>query len=389
MDENGSKNQGGRSAFAQRLAAMSERQTAGKKVGEILQETNEGLMYSDLFFRTIAEGDTLGIALFRGIYGYTPQKAAQEWFKRSWQEWKETILLLAIGHSETAKKAHEEHKPLKEVLALAEPNASETAKKAGEIVATVETFEENPLVLATLGEVLTAIGRPSRQIYSAAQLTAFLGELTVKDLAIRSADKPGWRKAFEWERAWYTRTNTQKARVAWPFVLRALGRVRRFLKVQGNVFPRIQELIDQATIPSNPEEQNLNRLLQRVTDVGSMVVFDPASQVRNKEGGTYDPAGLFAILIARPSAGSSTLSLMGVVADAPLPSVMHEGIYELPPLAVHLQVDGELEIGFNIQNRLAQDEFDAVMRIQHLLRQWLKQEGRFQMPALPATTSAR
>lgn len=367
VNQKGPGSTGGRSAFGQRLAAISDRRKEGegKSVREILQETNEGLLYSDDFFRAIAEGDALGIAMFRNVYGHTPQKAAQEWFNRPWDAWKETIGSLSTGESDTAKKA-------------------------AEIVATVEVFQENPLLLAMFGEILGNIGRPSRQIYSETQFTAFLNELVVKGLAVRSADQPGHRKAFKWDGAWYTRASTQKAKVAWPFVLRALGRVRRLQKVQGSVFPRIQDLLDQATIPSNPEEQNLNRLLQRVTDVGSMVVFDPESTIWNKETRQGDPAGLLAILIERPAIGSSTLYLMGVVADQPLaPAMMQESGYELPPLAVNVQIDAELEIGFNIQNKLERDEFDAVMRIQHLLRQWLKQEGKFRMPALPSPTSQR
>lgn len=358
-------------SFRDRLkAAKKVSESSGKGVGEILSEAHETLLASRDFFQAIAEGDALGIALFRGVYSYSPQQAAKAWFARSWNEWKQQIEALISKDGDPSKE-------------------NDTSKKARGILAILNVFEDNPVAAQTLGQVLSEIGRPSRSVHSANQFTAFLTDLAVKGLAIRSSDKPGYRKAFQWEGAYYTRTNVLKAKIAWPFVLKTLGRVRSFLKMQANVLPRIQELLSQATLSSDPEEQNLQRLLQRVTD-GSMVVLDPESQIRNKETGTYDPAGLLAILIARLDAGSSTLCLMGVVTDQPFPSCMTEaGTYELPPLAVHQQVDGELEIGFQIQNRLPEDEFAAVMRIQHLLRQGLRQEGRFRMPALPAPTSAR
>lgn len=368
-----------RTSFRDRLAAAKKVSEGTERgVGEILSEAHETLLASREFFQAIADGDALGIALFRGVYGYSPQQAPKEWFARSWKEWRETIQSLV---SKDIDPSREDYDPSKE---------NDTSKKARGILAMVNVFEDNPVAAQTLGQVLSEIGRPSRSVHSANQFTAFLTDLAVKGLAIRSSDKPGYRKAFQWEGAYYTRTNVLKAKIAWPFVLKTLGRVRSFLKMQANVLPRIQELLNQATLSSDPEEQNLQRLLQRVTDEGSMVVLDPESQIRNKETGTYDPAGLLAILIERPDAGSSTLCLMGVVTDQPFPSCMTEaGTYELPPLAVHQQVDGELEIGFQIQNRLPEDEFAAVMRIQHLLRQGLRQEGRFRMPALPAPTSAR
>jgi len=185
---------------------------------------------------------------------------------------------------------------------------------------------------------------------------------------------PGWRKSFQWQNRYYTATSLLKARLAWPFVVKALGRVRAYTQVQKEVMPRIQPLLDQATLENNPEEQQLHKLLTFQDQVGTMVIWDANLRMGEEE------IGLLAVLIGRMVPASSFV-LEGWVADQPL-SLPSEEAYELPTLLVYERpVDSGLEVGFQ-QAQLSKKEGDSIRKIQRLIRRWLGLEGKFRIPAL-------
>lgn len=343
--------QGPRSPLAQRLAALGQRQVEGKTVGELLTEAQESLVYSPTFRRAIGECDALGIAYLRNILGYPLPKATREWFA----------------------------KPLAEQIGYLIPIASgnEVARQALEVI---QAFRENDLLFQTLLTVVDEIGRPSRGINSEAQFSGFIENLAIKGLARKTQSAPGWQKAFKWGNMYYSPPSLVKARLAWPFVVQALLRVRRYAQLRAEVIPRIQALLDQATLENDPEEQTLYQLISFPERAGSLVIWDSRSRIGQ------DDAGLLAVLIGRLVA-SSNLLILGWEADRPL-SLPKEETYELPPLLVPDGLELGWDVGFaQTQTRLPKDEHFAIMRVQWLIRFWLRQEGKFRILALKESES--
>lgn len=348
--------------FAERIAAIKERQTqtGGKSAATVLSEAQEGLLYSRDFFNAIGEADTLGIAYLRNTLGYPPAKATRGWYAKPWQYQVDEITSLANAGDETAKR----------------------------ILETVQLFTENALLAQTLQTVIDEIGRPSRMIYNETQFNGLLGDLVQKGLALELPAPPGWRKSFKMKRVmdgkeknlYYTATSIVKARISWPFVLKALGRVRAFAKTQQEVLSKIEPLMEGATLGSNPEEQTLQQLLTFTDKVGFILIWDDRTRIW--KNGKPEDAGLLATLIGRHQPNSN-LILSGWIAnnDNPLALPANED-YELPPLMASTRLDMGLEIGFQ-QARLKKDEWESVMRIQHLIRRWMTLEGKFQVRALP------
>lgn len=347
------------SNFGKRLEEMKKRQeeSGTPTIADVLTEAKEGILYSQDFFKAMTEIDTLGIAYLRNMLGYSPSKAAEAWYKKPWKDQVE-----AVSQNPAAKGAIE----------------------------TVQLFSGNDLLGQTLQTVIDEVGRPARRVVSGSQLAKLLGELHMEGLALELDHPPGFRKAFKLGSKWYTSTSVQKARIAWPFVLRALGRVRAFERVQGEIIPKIQPLLDLATLDSNPEEQNLNKILTFPDHTGGMIIWDADTKVRTKNEGEEkeEPAGLLAVHIGRLMTGSD-LVLQGWVADKPL-SLPKDECYELPHLTVLEKFGGkELEVGFDTTGKkLPKEDFNSILRIQRLIRYWLRQEGRFQMPALKAPVAA-
>lgn len=137
--------------------------------------------------------------------------------------------------------------------------------------------------------------------------------------------------------------------------------------------PRIQPLLDQATLENNPEEQQLHKLLTFQDQVGMMVIWDANLLMGEEE------IGLLAVLIGRMVPASSFV-LGGWIADQPL-SLPNEEAYELPTLLVYERPDSGLEVGFQ-QAQLSKEEWDSVRKIQRLIRRRLGLEGKFRIPAL-------
>lgn len=330
------------SSLGERLATLREQRAQGKNVGQILNEAQEGLLYSKEFFGAVADTDTLGIAYLRNVLGYPLPKAVATWYEKSWKD--QLASIIGLG-DEVAKRALE----------------------------TFRLFQENELLWQTLQVVVDEIGRPSRRIYNDAQFNGFLRDLVFKGLAMELKAPPGWRKAFHWRDKYYTATSLLKARLAWPFVVKALGRVRVYTAVQKEAMPRIQPLLEQATLENDPEEQQLHKLLTFPDKVGTMVIWDANLLVGKEE------IGLLAVLIGRMAPASSFV-LGGWVADQPL-SLPKEEAYELPSLLVYERPDGGLEVGFQ-QSKLPKEERGSIRKIQRLIRRWLSQEGKFRIPAL-------
>jgi len=341
--EHMAEKQEGKSSLGKRLAVLREQRAQGKSVGQILNEAQEGLLYSKEFFGAVADTDTLGIAYLRNVLGYPLPKAAAVWYGKPW---KDQLASIAGLGDEVVKRALE----------------------------TFQLFQENELLWQILQVVVDEIGRPSRRIYSDAQFNGFLRDLVFKGLAMELEVPPGWRKSFQWQNRYYTATSLLKARLAWPFVVKALGRVRAYTQVQKEVMPRIQPLLDQATLENNPEEQQLHKLLTFQDQVGTMVIWDANLRMGEEE------IGLLAVLIGRMVPASSFV-LEGWVADQPL-SLPSEEAYELPTLLVYERpVDSGLEVGFQ-QAQLSKKEGDSIRKIQRLIRRWLGLEGKFRIPAL-------
>jgi len=335
--------QEGQSTFGQRLTALREQRVQGKTAGQLLSEAQEGLLYSKDFFGAVADTDMLGIAYLRNILGYPLPKAIASWYARPW----------------------------KEQLASISGLGDEVAKRAFD---TFQIFQENPLLWQTLQTVVDEIGRPSRRLYSETQFNGFLRDLVFKGLAMELGAPPGWRKAFYWQDKYFTATSLLKARLAWPFVVKALGRVRAYTRVQKEVMPRIQPLLDQATLENDPEEQQLHRLLTFPGRVGTMVIWDAKLRMGEEE------IGLLAVLIGRMVPNSSIV-LGGWVSDQPL-SLPSEEAYELPGLLIYERpADNGLEVGFQ-QTRLSKEEWNSIQKVQRLIRRWIGLEGRFRIPAL-------
>lgn len=335
--------QEGKSSLRERLAVIREQRAQGKSVGQVINEAHEGLLYSKEFFGAVADTDTLGIAYLRNVLGYPLPKAVERWYGKPW---KDQLASIAGLGDEVAKRALE----------------------------TFQVFQENELLWQTLQIVVDEIGRPSKKIYSDAQFNGFLRDLVFKGLAMELGVPPGWRKAFHWQDKYYTATSLLKARLAWPFVVKALGRVRAYTTVQKEVMPRIQPLLDQATLENNPEEQQLHKLLTFQGQVGTMVIWDADLRMGEEE------IGLLAVLIGR-MVPTSSFVLGGWVADQPL-SLPSEEAYELPSLLVYERpTDSGLEVGFQ-QARLSKEEWGSVQKIQRLIRRWIGLEGKFRIPAL-------
>jgi len=337
-----SEKQKEQSTFGQRLATILEQRAQGKTAGQLLSEAQEGLLYSKEFFGAVADADTLGIAYLRNILGYPLPKAVAAWYAKPWND---QLASIAGLEDEVVKRVSD----------------------------TFKIFQGNPLLWQTLQAVVDEIGRPSRRLYSEAQFNRFLRDLVFKGLAMDLGAPPGWRKAFRWQDRYYTATSLLKARLAWPFVVKALGRVRSYMKIQEEIIPRIQPLLDQATLENSPEEQQLHKLLTFPNQVGMVVVWD-ADLLMGEE-----KIGLLAILIGRMVPNSS-LVLGGWVSDQPL-SLPNEEAYELPHLLIFERPDSGLEIGFQ-QTRLPREEWDSIRKIQRLIRRWIGLEGKFRIPAL-------
>lgn len=345
-------------SFRERLAALHEKgqREGGKSVGELLSEAQEGFMYSGDFFRAMEVVDTLGIAYLRNILGYPFPRATREWYAKSWAVQTEFLKTMAPG-DEVAENALE----------------------------TIQTFSENNLLRLTLQTVIDEIGRPSRRIYSWSQFRGFLQDLKIQSLALEDLKPPSWRKAFMLKQGgqeyWYTSASSIKARLAWPFVVRALGRVKRYAEVEEKVIPRIQPLLDQATLEGDPEQQSLHKLLTFPRQVGSLVIYDAHFRGPKKKGQEQEEEGLLAVLIGRMKPKLIRLAVLGWVADRSL-SLPQEEIYDLPPLIVYTRLDNESEVGFERVQLSTKEELGSVIRIQHLIRRRLGLEGRFRIPAL-------
>ena len=78
--------QEGKSSLGKRLAVLREQRAQGKSVGQILNEAQEGLLYSKEFFGAVADTDTLGIAYLRNVLGYPLPKAAAVWYGKPWKD---------------------------------------------------------------------------------------------------------------------------------------------------------------------------------------------------------------------------------------------------------------------------------------------------------------
>lgn len=335
-------------SFKERLAALHEQRVQGKNVGQLLGEAREGLLYSKDFFTAMSNVDIVGIAYLRNILGYPLPKAITSWYSKPWKD--QLASIVSLG--------------------------DEVTKKSLEII---QVFQENELLWQTLQTVIDEIGRPSRKLYSDAQFNSFLNDLVFNGLAMELEAPPSWRKAFRWQNKYYTATSLLKSRLSWPFVVKALGRVRAYTSVQKEVMPRLQPLLDKATLENNPEEQQLNKLLTFPDQVGTMVVWDGNLRVGEEE------IGLLGALIGRLVPNSSFV-LEGWVADQPL-SLPEEEAYELPPLLVYERpTDNGLEVGFQ-QTQLSRKERDSIQKIQRLIRRWLSLEGKFRIPALNAPTT--
>lgn len=348
------------SSFGEKLTILREKQLqeGGKSAGEELSEAQERLLHSRTFIETIGKADTIGIAYLKDVLGRAPAIATREWYDMSWEHQMTSLDSLAKAGSEAAAN----------------------------VLATLQLFNDSPIFSKILQTVLDEIGRPSRMIYSEAQLQILLADLIFKGLAKELPAPPTSKKAFKLMRMiegketvrYYTSTNLTKSRIAWPFVLKALGRVRAYAKIEKEILPKIQSLMEGATLGSNPEDQALQQLLTFPDKIGFVLIWD--GKTRTWRGGQPEDAGLLAILIGRYQPGTN-LILTGWKADKPLALPENEA-YELPQTMISTKPDMGMEVDFRQAHRLEKGEWEAIVRIQRLIHWWLSQEGRFQILAL-------
>lgn len=356
--ENPQDPRGPRTSFAQRLAANRQAQTSAntKSVGDIITEVHEGLLFSGDFLNAVEQVNRLGVTITRTTGGYPLNRAVQVWYQMPWAERRKFL----------------------DAYAGIEGEGGDVARQH---LQTIQLFEESPLLAQMLREVIDEMDRATRGIHTKNDFDLFLFWLADKSLAAHYPNPPGGKRSFEWQGKWYIPTNVTKARLAWPYVVRTLGRMRRQTEVDEKVLPRLAQLIEVATLDSNPENQYLNRLLVHADEEGSLVIYDPATRVGEER------TGLLAVLIGRRQAGDAALALMGVVSDKPLPAYMQgDQEYELPQLMIFERPDGALEVNLPKTN-LPKEEHSAVLRILFLIRYWLRQEGIFRTPALPAKST--
>ena len=327
--------------LSQRLAARRQQVSQTARPGQIIAEAKENLLNADLFFKAVSAGDTIGIAYFNAG-GKKFGEAVSQWLSLKWDGWFSKIGLLAQ---------------------VGDPVAKET-------LGTIMDFAENPLLYAQLREVVWRFERPLRRIHGESHLIKFLDDLTNEGAVTKTSLQPR-RKSVRLGDFYYFPSGIDFARLGWPFVVKAVGRIRRREKTEEELLERLQPLLEGATLSSVPEDKGLTHLIEGGT--GSVLICDPHSRNSGQE------TGLLAILVGCFSVGSS-LVLMGSIADLSLPDPLPKEdsllSYELPSLIV--KHNNEMEVGFGKLSGHNKEVHQALLRIERLIQWRLRQENKAQ-----------
>lgn len=342
-------------------AAAQRQREGGNTAQKTIRDLKETVDLGDTFVHAVNEGDALGIGYRRVVLEKDFVTSLRTWYALSWSAWKEEIHILASLQGDLGQKARE-------------------------VITVVEAFEGDPEIAETIAQVISEVIRPSRVILEAGRLTSFLNDMLVKGFVVEHKQKPLGIISFRWNDVFFAPGNTAVARrLAFPWIFRAFKQTMAQMQFDQRVSGKIRHLVNQTTMTNDPASQNLQRLLTRTTEVGTMVVFNDKSQVPIPGSKDFQNAGLLAVLIGRLTPGSSQLLLMDSVADLALPESM-KGPYELPFMDVKEDVtQGMLQVRF-VQapgERMSREERNSVLQIQSLIKFWILREGRYRMQALP------
>ena len=225
---------------------------------------------------------------------------------------------------------------------------------AQEVVVVHETFASNPLLYNQLLEVLNVFERPCQDIRTKEEIISFLEELTEKGLAEKTKEHPK-RKAIHWD-AWYApKRGIALARLGWLFVAQATVRVQRRTDTDRKILERLQSLLEQATISSEPEGQGLTRILD--DEFGAVTIWSSHFWHGGKN------QGFFAVTLERNNRG---FRLKDVIADFPFPKKMEEcQLLTISPDGVF----GELPF-------MKKENYQAIRQLERLVQSRLKEENR-------------
>lgn len=326
--------------LSERIAALRGKVTSAKEVRVTIGEAQKVVATREdvkLFFEAVAKGDS--IAIYHRSREIPRRDAVQEWLTLPWDEW------------------------LKRLRSLAESGDS----IAQESVEVYETFADNQLLLSQLQSVLDRFERPCRPIRTKGEVIVFLETLVAEGLAEKSQERPR-RKAIHWDDTWYTpKRGVLIANLGWLFVVMATIRAQRRESAERELLERLQPLLDLATLPSDPEDQGLTRLLKGEYEV--VAIWESHFRWSGQD------QGLFALALERNHRGYC-LIVKGCMADFQFPETMMEQEYELPLLVVEEKPDRTFEARFGKLPRLEKEEFQALRQVERLIHLRLNAENQ-------------
>lgn len=356
-------------SLSSRLAALGKPKDPVMKAVEVFAEADEVLQQAGVFFDAVRQGDALGIESMATTMGRA--QATRTWFApwlqpgatvaTAWEFWFDKISLLAKQQD------------------------NRVAPIASHVLEVIDLCRENGLVFMQLRETLFVFERPCRLLHTKGQVGVYLEILVKTGYVERTQIPPRW-KSINWEGAYYfPKRNLNVAMIGWPSVVRGISRIRNQSRKEEETLRRLEPLLEQSTLPSDPQAQGLTNLLRGETS-GSMAIWDHASKFGGQD------TGLLAVLLGRfvPDL-TLPVVLMGILADTLLPEAMTSAAndqgHDLPPIFLEPREGGGLRATFGRISGLNQETHQAMMRIERLIQWRVNQENKPQQLALPRPTN--
>ena len=335
-------------SLKERLVKQAEKVVDASRVKETIAEASETatVQTTRLFVDAVRKGDSLGI--FRFTQKMPRREAITQWFSLSWKEWEKNLCAWA----------------------------KEGDKIAKEVMETYRLCAENDLLFGILKEVVSEVERPSRRVGTKEELSELLKALAKKGLSESFLKKPEGRRKIYVGDVWYVpKQGVRFATIGWQFLCMAAARVKRREQEDKELLSRIGPLLNISTIPTDPEDFGLTRVL--AGELGVVAIWLKQFRWGEKE------EGLLAIALESNHRG---LVLKGVIADSPFPWAMTRGNYRLPALSVNRQDDGTDKVKFEGVPHMADEEYQALKKVVKLVQLRLALESRLGSQAVePAT----